>query len=121
MARSSLLSDGFIDLLDRLEKSADSVERRAARSLNEEFKRQMAGTTIGPTGRLHASLTTDNSDHIFSIDIRGRIRIGSRDPASRYTRRGSNSIPALVPQPYFDIIANMLFRPLNSGGKTRAR
>lgn len=116
---AKLRSDGFIDLLDRLEKSVNEVERQAAAALNGEFKRQMAGTKEGPSGRLRASLTSDNSDHIFMIGINGSIRLGSRDPASRYLRKGSGVIPPLDPQPYFDIIAQYLFRDLKSGGAGR--
>ena len=118
MARASLRSDGFLDLLDRLEKSSESLQRRAARALDEEFKRQMSGTTIGSTGRLHASLTTNNADHIFTLGAGGRIRLGSRDPAARYSSR---SIPRLMPTPFFDILAAMLLRPIRSGGANRAR
>ena len=115
---ASLNSTGFLDLLDRLERSGETVQRRAARSLNEEFKRQMKGTTIGATGRLHESLTTDNADHIFSLGGGGKVRIGSRDPASRYS---AGSMPRLMPQPFFDILAAALFRDVRSGGSTRAR
>jgi hypothetical protein len=110
-------SDGFLDLLDRLERSNETVQRRAARSLNEEFKRQMSTTTIGATGRLHASLTTDNKDHIFTLGGGGKVRVGSRDPAARYS---ADSIPKLRPQPFFAIIAAALFRDARSGS-TRAR
>lgn len=116
---ATLKAGKFLDLITRLENSADSVERLAAASLNDEFKRQMQGTKVGPSGRLKASLTTDNADHIFQIDVRGRIRIGSRDPASRYQRRGSNTIPTIDPQPFFDIIAQFLFRDIRSGGSQR--
>lgn len=116
---AKLHSDGFVDLLERLEKSVNEVERKAASALNAEFKRQMEGTKKGPSGRLHASLTSDNSDHIFQISVRGTIRLGSRDPASRYLRKGSNVIPTIEPQPYFDIIAAFLFGDVKSGGRQR--
>jgi hypothetical protein len=117
MARASLRTDGFMDLLDRLEKSSESLQRRAARALDEEFKRQMSGTTIGSTGRLHASLTTNNADHIFTLGA-GGIKLGSRDPAARYSSR---SIPPIVPAPFYAILAAMLFRNIRSGGANRAR
>ena len=117
MARASLRTDGFLDLLDRLEKSSESLQRRSARALDEEFKRQMSGTTVGTTGRLHASLTTNNADHIFTLGA-GSIRLGSKDPAARYSSR---SIPTIKPAPFYVILAAMLFRPIRSGGKTRAR
>ncbi len=118
MARASLRSDGFLDLLDRLEKSSESLQRRAARALDEEFKRQMSGTTVGSTGRLHASLTTNNADHIFTMGAGGRVRLGSRDPAARYSSR---SIPPLMPAPFYLILAALLFRDVRSGGASRAR
>jgi hypothetical protein len=116
---ATLQADGFLDLIDRLRESADNIERDAAAALDTEFMRQMESTTVGPTGRLKASLTSRNSDHIFQIDVRGRIRIGSRDPAARYQRRGSRTIPTLDPQPFFNIIAQVIFRDIKSGGKQR--
>jgi hypothetical protein len=114
MARASVNASGFLDLLDRLEKSTADVQRRAARDMNTEFKRQMSGTK-SRTGRLKASLTTDNADHIFEVRPTG-IRLGSRDPAARYS---PGSIPELDARPFFLIVADYLFRDVKSGGRQR--
>lgn len=118
MASASVDAAGFLDLLDRLERSNDTVKRRAAVRLNAEFRRQMQGATKGETGRLHRSLTTNNEDHIFRITPTS-IQMGSKDPAARYQRRGKPTVPPLEPRPFFEILTVVLFADIRSGGAQR--
>jgi hypothetical protein len=77
---AKLHSDGFIDLLDRLEKSVNEVERQAAAALNGEFKKQMAGTKEGPSGRLPSSRYQSTDPSAWARAIRRRATF-ARAPA----------------------------------------
>ena len=80
-----------------MRKTLEDIERRAknvtpaAAAVHADLLRQMRTASIPtPTGRLAASLRSQNGDHIFEV-TRDGYKFGSRDPAARYN-------PAAVPR-----------------------